>query len=72
MKIYVVLENNKPADCKNHSVDSSWDNPVFSTFEKASDYLANWLNFGPVMDKPGVIDWYGVPMEIREIDVELF
>lgn len=46
--MYKVYDNNRPADCKHHKVDSSWDKSSFETFDEAVDYLLNWLGpFAP-------------------------
>lgn len=41
--MYTVYDTNKPADCKHHQVDSSWNRSSFDTFDEAVDYLLNWL-----------------------------
>ncbi len=44
MKIkYQVLDNNKPAQYPDHSVDRSWKNSIFDTFEEAEKYCKKWL-----------------------------
>jgi hypothetical protein len=40
---YQVFECDKPADCKHHDVDESWDNSAFDTLQEALEYARNWL-----------------------------
>lgn len=46
--MFQVLDNDKPADCYNHSVHSSWNCSEFETLKEAQDYADKWMGmYGP-------------------------
>lgn len=42
-KMFVVYDNDRRADCKNHKVNASWDNCAFPTRNEAIAYARKWL-----------------------------
>ena len=71
-----VFDGNKPADCWNHNVDSSWNKSKYETLEEAITYANNWLYYF-TLDIPSQCSDYmrgydysgsGDILQIREVD----
>lgn len=69
---FQVFDNGKPADCHHHTVSSSLNCSVFSTYEEARAYAESWL--GEIfhstdlqLNTPYDYSGYGDLIEIREV-----
>ena len=48
---YIVLEDGKLCDYRNHRVHESWDCAVYPTFDEAKKYAQKWLGtFGGLIE----------------------
>lgn len=72
--MFRVYDNDKPADCHHHQVDTIWANSDFETLLDACEYALNWM--GPqacdlsklLLNRRHDYSGYGDIIEIREVE----